>query len=107
MLIICTVGLVRRRSTMSLPTGRYREAGPLTLAKGWSSERLTPPSRLFGANGLRTGADGRIYVAQVVGSQISAIDLQTGEIEAISPKGGDIVAPDDLAFDSRGNLYAT
>jgi len=92
---------------MSQPTGRYREAEPLTLAKGWSAERLTPPSRLFGANGLRTGADGRIYVAQVVGSQISAIDLNTGDIEAISPKGGDIVAPDDLAFDSHGNLYAT
>jgi len=92
---------------MSQATGRYRAAEPLTLAKGWSAERLTPPSRLFGANGLCTGADGRIYVAQVVGSQISAIDLKTGEIEAISPKGGDIVAPDDVAFDSRGNLYAT
>lgn len=92
---------------MSPATGRFREAGPLTLAKGWSAERLTPPSRLFGANGLRTGADGRVYVAQVVGSQISALDLKTLEIEAISPKGGDIVAPDDLAFDSRGNLFAT
>lgn len=92
---------------MSPARGRYREEAPLKLAKGFTAERLTPSSRLFGANGLRTGADGRIYVAQVVGSQISAIDLKTGDIEAISPKGGDIVAPDDLAFDSRGNLFAT
>jgi sugar lactone lactonase YvrE len=70
-------------------------------------QRLTPPSRLFGANGLRTGPDGRIYVAQVSGSQISAIDVNTGAVEAISPKGGDIVAPDDLVFDPAGNLYAT
>ena len=47
------------------------------------------------------------YVAQVSGSQISAIDVETGAIEAISPMGGDIVGPDDLAFDSEGNLYAT
>lgn len=86
--------------------GRYR-AGPVSLAEGWTLRRLTPPSRLFGANGLRTGPDGRIYVAQVSGSQISAIAIDSGAIEAISPKGGQIVAPDDLAFDDHGNLYAT
>ena len=82
-------------------------AGVVSPADGWTVRRLTPPSRLFGANGLRTGPDGRIYVAQVSGSQISAIDVNSGAIEAISPKGGDIVAPDDLAFDQHGNLYAT
>lgn len=92
---------------MSQQNGRYTAAQPFRPTEGWSVQRLTPPSRLFGANGLRTGADGRIYVAQVSGSQISAIDVDTGEVEAISPKGGDIVAPDDLAFDPEGNLYAT
>jgi sugar lactone lactonase YvrE len=92
---------------MSLQSGRYTAARPTGLAAGWSLERVTPPSRLFGANGLRTGADGRIYVAQVSGSQISAIDVATGAIEAISPMGGDIVGPDDLVFDPEGNLYAT
>jgi sugar lactone lactonase YvrE len=70
-------------------------------------ERLTPPSRLFGANGLRTGPDGRIYVAQVAGSQISALNVDTGEMETVSAQGADIVAPDDVAFDDRGNLYVT
>ena len=92
---------------MPLQYGRYTAAKPSSLADGWTLERVTQPSRLFGANGLRTGADGRIYVAQVSGSQISAIDVATGEIEAVCPKGGDIVAPDDLAFDTEGNLYAT
>jgi len=92
---------------MSLQQGRYRAANPPGIAAGWKLERLTPASRLFGANGLRTGPDGRIYVAQVSGSQISAIDVDTGAIEAISPMGGDIVGPDDLAFDPQGNLYAT
>ena len=92
---------------MSLQNGRYTAAKLPSLAEGWRLERLTPSSRLFGANGLRTGPDGRIYVAQVSGSQISAIDVATGQIETISPMGGDIVAPDDLVFDPHGNLYAT
>ncbi|MFG1933769.1 SMP-30/gluconolactonase/LRE family protein [Mycobacterium sp. NPDC048908] len=78
-----------------------------TATDGWQLERLTAPSRLFGANGLRTGPDGRVYVAQVTGSQISALDLDTGLLDTVSGKGGDIVAPDDVAFDSSGNLYAT
>ncbi len=92
---------------MSQQSGRYTITSAPSLAAGWTLQRLTPPSRLFGANGLRTGPDGRIYVAQVSGSQISAIDVDTGTIETISPKGGDIVGPDDLAFDPQGNLYAT
>ncbi len=92
---------------MSLQYGRYVAERPPGLAEGWTLERLTPMSRLFGANGLRTGPDGRIYVAQVSGSQISAVDIETGAVEAISPLGGDIVAPDDLVFDPAGNLYAT
>ena len=43
----------------------------------------------------------------MTGSQISALDLASGEVEAISPKGGEIIAPDDVAFDASGNLYAT
>lgn len=55
----------------------------------------------------RTGSDGRVYIAQVTGSQISALDPRTGRLETISAKGGDIIAPDDVAFDPDGNLYAT
>jgi len=92
---------------MSLESGRYNAPAEARAIEGYTLARLTPPSRLYGANGLRTGADGRIYVAQVPGSQVSAIDIDSGEIETISPKGGHIVAPDDLAFDDSGNLYAT
>jgi sugar lactone lactonase YvrE len=92
---------------MSQQSGRYSIAQPPRLAQGWNLTRLTQASRLFGANGLRTGADGRVYVAQVSGSQISAIDVDSGAVETISPMGGDIVAPDDLVFDPQGNLYAT
>ncbi|GAA5060239.1 SMP-30/gluconolactonase/LRE family protein [Nocardia callitridis] len=86
---------------------RYSGTAPIGLADGWEVRRLTPPSRLFGANGLRTGPDDRVYVAQVAGSQISALDIGTGALETVSAKGGDIIAPDDLAFDADGNLIAT
>jgi sugar lactone lactonase YvrE len=89
------------------PNTRYAAATSPLLAEGWRLERLTAPSRLFGANGLRTGPDGRMYIAQVTGSQISALDVDTGDIEAVSAKGGDIVAPDDVAFGPDGSLYAT
>ncbi len=93
---------------MSTPqAGRYPAASSPEAATDWTLTRLTQPSRLFGANGLRTGPDGRLYIAQVTGSQISALDVTTGEIETISAKGGDIIAPDDLAFGADGSLFAT
>ncbi len=92
---------------MLLHEGRSGAGASPTVADGWRLDRLTPPSRLFGANGLRTGPDGRIYIAQVTGSQISALDVATGRVETISAKGGDIIAPDDVAFGPRGELFAT
>ena len=93
-------------ATTSPSLARYA-APSANVAEGWRLERLTAPSRLFGANGLRTGPDGRVYIAQVTGSQISALDVGTGRLDTISAKGGDIIAPDDVAFDADGNLYAT
>src|ERR1700760_139466 len=92
--------------TSSVAQARYSASTP-TTASGWRLERVTAVSRLFGANGLRTGPDGRVYIAQVTGSQISALDHRTGQLETFSAKGGEIVAPDDVAFDATGNLYAT
>src|SRR6516164_4809089 len=91
----------------SAQPSRYGPTDPVEVAEGWRIRRVAGPSRLFGANGLRTGPDGRIYVAQVTGSQISALDLDTRNLQTVSAKGGDIIAPDDVAFDPRGNLYAT
>lgn len=91
-----------------MAVGESRYVGPAAqVAAGWTLERRTPPSRLNGANGLRTGADGRIYVAQVAGSAISAIDPDSGAIQTVSAVGGAITAPDDLVFDEAGNLYCT
>ncbi|WP_454873526.1 hypothetical protein [Paraburkholderia xenovorans] len=77
------------------------------VAKGWAYDEIVPPSLLYGANGMRFGPDGKLYVAQCFGSQISAIDTRNGVATTVTPVGSDIVAPDDLAFDSQGNLFAT
>lgn len=91
-----------------MPTsGRYTETVPASAAEGWSLSRLTKPSRLMSANGIRTGSDGKIYVAQVAGSAISVVDPDTGDASVLSAMGDGIVGPDDLAFDSAGNLYCT
>lgn len=76
-------------------------------APGWRVSRLLPASGLFGANGMQFGPDGRLYVTQAFGSQITAVDIAGGSPEIISPLGGPIVAPDDVAFDSHGTMYVT
>lgn len=86
---------------------RYAGSGQAAAADGWTLDRLTRPSRLFGANGLRTGKDGRVYIASVAGSQVSVLDVDSGEVGAFAPMGSGINGPDDLAFDDDGNLYVT
>lgn len=77
------------------------------LLTGWQCSQMTPASALFGANGMQFGTDGRLYVAQAMGSQVTAIDTKTGELEVIAPNGGPITGPDDVAFDAQGNMYST
>ncbi len=86
---------------------RFAEEIQPQAAAGWQLARLSSPSPLFGANGMRVGSDGQLYVVQAFGSQISAVDPQTGACRTISPVGGPIVAPDDIAFDSRDTMYVT
>ena len=83
------------------------EAAEPHVAPGWTLSRVQPASGLFGANGMQFGPDGRLYVAQAFGSQITAIDIESGALEAISPQGGPIIGPDDIAFDSQGTMYVT
>lgn len=89
------------------PSGRHEGLETCVAAEGWALSRYSPPSRLHGANGIRTGVDGRIYVAQVPGSKISAIDPDSGAIETICAIDGPVTAPDDLVFDDAGNMFVT
>jgi sugar lactone lactonase YvrE len=91
-----------------MTTDRYGESAlSPRLARGWHARTLIEGTRLVGANGLRMGSDNHLYVAQAFGGQISAVNLDGGDSKIVSPADGAIVAPDDLAFDSRGNLFVT
>ncbi len=76
-------------------------------APGWTLSTVIAPSTLFGANGMKVGTDGALYVAQAFGSQISALNTESGVAHTVVPVGSAVVAPDDLAFDSHGVMYIT
>jgi sugar lactone lactonase YvrE len=80
---------------------------PPEVAGGWVSETITGPSRLAGCNGMTFGPDGRLYATQVFGSQVTAIDIETGSHAVFSPLGSGIVGPDDGFFGADGTFYAT
>lgn len=81
--------------------------GAPAAADGYTLSTLVGPAALAGANGMRWGPDGALYVAQAFGSQVSAVDVASGSARIVAPADGAIVAPDDLAFDSHGNLFVT
>jgi sugar lactone lactonase YvrE len=69
--------------------------------------RLTRPTSLRGSNGVAFGPDGRLYAAQFLAGQVSAVDLATGDVEVVVPPDGPVQAPDDLAFGADGSMYLT
>ncbi|MGP4049863.1 hypothetical protein [Streptomyces sp. 2A115] len=71
----------------------------------WDARRLNPPSRLWGSNGVTFGPDGRLYVAQFLAGQISAVDPASGDVEVVVGMDGPVQAPDDLAFGADGSMY--
>lgn len=71
----------------------------------WAIERLNPPSLLWGSNGVAFGPDGRLYVAQFLAGQISAVDPGTGDVEVVVPMDSPVRSPDDLAFGADGSMY--
>ena len=78
-----------------------------SCATGFSLSTLVEAAPLIGANGMRWGPDGRLYVAQAFGGQVSAVEVASGTASVVSPADGAILAPDDLAFDSHGSMYVT
>ncbi|MFI6931734.1 SMP-30/gluconolactonase/LRE family protein [Streptomyces sp. NPDC050287] len=85
---------------------RFDESGsrPAVSTNG-QARRLNPPSRLWGSNGVAFGPDGRLYVAQFLAGQISAVDLTTGDVDVVVPMDGPVQSPDDLAFGADGSMY--
>lgn len=86
---------------------RFDGTGPRhrPRSRRWDVRRLNSPSPLWGSNGVAFGADGRLYAAQFLAGQISAVDIATGEVETVVPMDGPVQSPDDLAFGADGSMY--
>lgn len=60
-----------------------------------------------GTNGLAFDADGRLWIADLTGNQILAVDPADGSILVRLGADAGVHAPDDLAFDADGRLWWT
>lgn len=71
------------------------------------AEVLARGAGLAGANGLHFGPDGYLYVASVVGSDITVLQPDTGEVMRRYGAADGVVGPDDVAFAPDGSIYWT
>ena len=80
--------------------------GPeLALDAGWRVRSITSSRGLAGANGMRFGPDGQLYVASAFGSVVARVDVDGGGWTTACGAADGIVSPDDLAF-SGEVMYA-
>ncbi|MEX2326223.1 MAG: hypothetical protein WD558_00700, partial [Pseudomonadales bacterium] len=70
-------------------------------------EVIATGANIAGANGIHFGPDGNLYIASVVGSDITVIDPDTGEEIKRFTRADGVVAPDDVAFAPDGAMYWT
>ncbi|MFJ7996456.1 SMP-30/gluconolactonase/LRE family protein [Streptomyces sp. NPDC096310] len=96
-----------RGGTETARPHRYDRSGRREAATSsrWDARRLNLPNPLWGSNGISFGPDGRLYAAQFLAGQISAVDTATGEVEVVVPMDGPVQSPDDLAFGADGSMY--
>lgn len=80
---------------------------PATSVTLPSLDVMATGANIAGANGLHFGPDGLLYVASVIGSDITVIDPETGaEVKRYTGLDG-VFGPDDVAFASDGSFYWT
>ena len=85
----------------------------LTLIAGCAEEPPAPlavevlatGANISGANGIHFSPDGALYVASVIGSDLTVLDPDSGEVLERIAEGVD--GPDDVAFNAAGDFYWT
>ena len=76
---------------------------------------LSPPApriiatgaNISGANGMHFGPDGLLYVVSVIGSELIALDPETGAVARRWTAEDGVFGPDDIAFNADGDYYWT
>ena len=74
-------------------SGRYDNpaSSAPSVTAGWTLSTVLAPSALYGANGMKIGPDGQLYVAQAFGSQLSALDTTSGAVQTVIPVGSAVI----------------
>ena len=89
------------RNPPSETTNATPPTDPITL------EVFATGANIAGSNGIHFGPDGLLYVASVIGSDLTVINPETGaEVKRFTAADG-VIGPDDVAFASDGSVYWT
>ena len=64
-------------------------------------------ANIAGANGMALGPDGYLYVASVLGSNITVLDPESGAVLKVYGAEDGVIGPDDIAFGPDGSWYWT
>lgn len=70
-------------------------------------EVLATGANIAGANGIHFGPDGLLYVTSVIGSDLTLLNPETGEVVRRFTADDGVIGPDDVAFAADGSYYWT
>jgi sugar lactone lactonase YvrE len=70
-------------------------------------ETIATGAKISGANGISFGPDGLLYVTSVVGSEMLAMDPETGAVKKRWTPAEGVTGPDDVAFAPDGSYFWT
>lgn len=108
LLALLTLALVSACDpTPEAPTVTKAPAAETSPAAQTSMETIATGAKLAGANGILFGPDGNLYIASVLGSDITVINPATGEILRKYTAEDGVTGPDDIAFARDGTFYWT
>ena len=95
-ILVISIGIVNCSSSKNSDDQKFLE--PEIIATG---------AKLAGANGMALGPDGNLYVASVLGSNITVLNPETGKIIKEYGQSEGVIGPDDVDFASDGSWYWT
>lgn len=82
-------------------------AEPVPAEPSGALEVFVKGANISGANGVHFGPDGMLYVASVIGSDLSVIDPESGDIVKRYTLADGVIGPDDVAFAPDGSFFWT
>ena len=88
-------------------SGKSKEALDLAKNDSHGVEVIATGANIAGANGVGLGPDGHLYVASVLGSNITVLDTESGEVIKVYGLQDGVIGPDDVAFGPDGSWYWT